>query len=601
MQKIKQELPVWSMDDIYTSITSPKLYQDISSLQDRIDSFVATYHDDKKKADPEKNTGKYFYQRLKEYEFIEQRLSYFQNFAMLNFTVHMHDSSMAKFYQDITELCNDLSSRYLAFTLSLSNISLRQWKNYIADEARLEPYAYYFQGLRETKQHQFNEKMEKYCLQKDHASRDMFIRIYDDTLSRMKFPFDGKLVGEGEILHELGNNEQKKRQEAAHSLGRELKRSNYIFTSVYNALIRNYYIDYKERGYKTPIQVRHKQNRIEDQEVTCLINTAKKYYAPVSHRYYKIKAQLLKQNHLAYWDRLAPLPFKANKQYSFCEAKKIILDAFGSFDSKMADIAKIFFDRQWIDAAPKDGKDAGAFSHPMTSDYHPMVLINYRGSSDCIMTLAHELGHGIHQYLAYEQPYLLSDTPLTLAETASIFAERLTFEHLYHHAQDKEEKALLLGKQIEDSVNTVMRQIAFVDFEIRCHDKRVYGEIGEDDFAKIWNAVNRESLGPIFQFDDYFNDYWCYISHFFHTPFYVYSYAFGYALVNNLYVYYQNLPQQKHEDFIHYYRYMLSQGGAKNHNDLLKPLHLDTRKDSFWEGCFVSMEQSVNDFEKLLK
>ena len=318
-------------------------------------------------------------------------------------------------------------------------------------------------------------------------------------------------------------------------------------------------------------------------------------YPRLSHRYYALKAKWLGLDKLQVWDRNAPLPKDDDRKIPWTEARQTVLDAYAGFDPRMAELAAPFFDHGWIDAGVKPGKAPGAFAHPTVTDVHPYVLLNYLGKQRDVMTLAHELGHGVHQRLAAGQGELLSSTPLTLAETASVFGEMLTFRRLLDAAPDKAARKILLASKTEDMINTVVRQIAFYDFESKLHAARREGELTPDDINALWMSVQAESLGPVFEFMPGYETFWTYIPHFIHSPFYVYAYAFGDGLVNALYAVYQEGDPAFQEKYFA----LLEAGGSKHHKALLAPFGLDASDPKFWDKGLSLIASMIDELEAM--
>ncbi|HYN38830.1 MAG TPA: M3 family oligoendopeptidase, partial [Rhodospirillales bacterium] len=354
-------------------------------------------------------------------------------------------------------------------------------------------------------------------------------------------------------------------------------------------------IEDRWRRYKHPVAYRNLANKVEDEVVEAMVGAIRDAYGELAHRYYRLKAGWFDREHLDYWDRNAPLPGDDNRRYSWGEARDIVLDAFGGFEPRLSAIAGRFFENPWIDAAPRPGKDSGAFCHPVVPSVHPYVLMNFYGRPRDVMTLAHELGHGVHQVLAGEQGTLMADTPLTLAESASVFGEMLVFRALLAQEDDAARRRRLLASKVESMLNTVVRQIAFHEFEQRVHAERPSGELSADRLGEIWMAVQSESLGPVFRFDEEYRHFWAYIPHFIHSPFYVYAYAFGDCLVNSLY----QLYGEGHSGFQDKYVAMLKAGGTLRHRDLLQPFGLDAHDPGFWRRGLDVVSGFIDDLEQL--
>jgi oligoendopeptidase F len=330
--------------------------------------------------------------------------------------------------------------------------------------------------------------------------------------------------------------------------------------------------------------------------VDALLQAVRDSYPRISHRYYQLKARWLGLEKLEFWDRNAPLPEDLDTRRPWSEAKVVVLDAYRTFSPALANIVARFFAGSWIDAQLRPGKDSGAFCHPTVPSAHPYVLMNYQGRNRDIMTLAHELGHGVHQVLAAQQGPLMSSTPLTLAETASVFGEQLTFTALLAQETDPVRRRILLAGKIEDKINTVVRQIAFCEFERRVHDARSRAELTPDELCQLWMDVQAESLGPAFRFRDDYRFYWSYIPHFIHVPFYVYAYAFGDCLVSSLYAIYEEAP----DGFEPRYLDLLRAGGTLRHKELLEPFGLDASDPGFWAKGLGLLEGLIDQLETTL-
>jgi len=419
------------------------------------------------------------------------------------------------------------------------------------------------------------------------------VRLFDETHAALKYDFKGKKLGNAEIFDKLSNRDSKIRKAAADSISKVLGDNIRVFTLVTNVLAKDKSTEDKWRNFKAPLSSRNLSNLVEDEVVDALISTVKRNYPKLSHRYFKWKAKQLGLKKLEFWDRNAPLPDAHDSYIPYEKAQKIVFDAYNEFSPKIAQIVQKFFDNRWIDVGPKDGKESGAYSHPATVTEHPYILLNYLGKTRDVMTLAHELGHGAHQYLSKEQGTLLADTPLTLAETASVFGEQLTFRSMLKNEKNPARKKAMIAGKVEDMLNTVVRQIAFCDFERGVHVGRKKGELSSDDIGKIWMQAQKDSLGPVFNFRDDYKYYWSYIPHFIHTPFYVYAYAFGDCLVNSLYAVYLEKPKGFEEKYIE----MLKSGGTKRHKELLKPFGLDASKPDFWQKGLNIIDNFITQLE----
>jgi oligoendopeptidase F len=409
----------------------------------------------------------------------------------------------------------------------------------------------------------------------------------------MQLNFDGEMLPLEAVVHKMSDMNAEVRKRAAHSLNAGLQLQMPLFATITNVLAKDKEIDDKWRHFAKSDSSRHLDNQIEPEVVETLASCVRKNYAQLSHRYYGLKAKMLGLQRLEYWDRNAPLPIDDDADISWPLARKMVLDAYSSFSPTISSIAQEFFDKNWIDVPTRTGKTSGAFSHPAVPSAHPYILLNYQGRRRDVMTLAHELGHGVHQMLAREQGYLLADTPLTVAETASVFGEMLTFQHLLGTCETPNQRKALLAGKIDDMLNTVVRQIAFYHFEQLIHQARRQGELAPDDLASIWQRTQEEALGSAVNIDPITHSYWAYISHFIHSPFYVYAYAFGDCLVNSLYAFYQQQPN----GFEAKYLDLLKAGGSKGYNDLLQPFGFDLKQEAFWQGGLQMISGFIDELE----
>jgi oligoendopeptidase F len=529
-----------------------------------------------------------------EFERIEEKLGRLMSYAELTYAGNQSDPIIAKFFQTMQEKVNAISTQILFFTLELNRIDETDLKNKLLAPS-LARYAPWLRDLRAFRPHQLSDEMERLLHEKLVSGRAAWVRLFDETLAGLRFPVDGKDLTSAEALHLLSDRDGAVRKAAAKSIGKVLGENVRTFALVTNTLAKDKEIEDKWRHYAKPISARNLGNRVEDEVVDALIGAVRAAFPRLSHRYYALKARWFGVEALDYWDRNAPLPDVPEETVPWGRARDMVLKAYGAFSPDLAALGARFFERNWIDAAVRPGKAPGAFAHPTVPSVHPYLLVNYQGKTRDVMTLAHELGHGVHQVLAGAQGHLMADTPLTLAETASVFGEMLTFRALLDAETDpKKRKAMLAGK-VEDMLNTVVRQIAFVEFERRLHDERRGGELTPDRIGEIWLDVQRESLGPALRFDDEYRVYWSYIPHFVHSPFYVYAYAFGDCLVNSLYAAYLRAP----EGFAEKYLDLLRAGGTKRHRELLAPFALNAADPAFWQGGLDVVSGLIDELERI--
>jgi oligoendopeptidase F len=586
---VPADLPVWNLADLFPGRDSPELAKALDDAEADAKAFQGKYSDRLAGLD-----GAGLGAAVAAYEKLEERLGRLTSYADLNYAADQADPAIAKFYQGIQERVNAISSTTLFFTLELNRLSDADLDAKLADPA-LRRYAPWLRDLRSFRPHQLADDMEKLLHEKYVAGRAAWTRLFDETMAGLRFDHDGKQVTSAEIFHLMSDRDGKVRKAAAKSIGRTLGENARLFALITNTLIKDKEIEDKWRHYPRPISSRNLANRVEDEVVEALVSAVRASYPRLSHRYYALKAKWFGTDTLDYWDRNAPLPQSDEESFDWPRARDTVIEAYGDFSKDLAATGKRFFDNAWIDAGVRPGKAPGAFAHPTVPSAHPYLLLNFQGKTRDVMTLAHELGHGVHQVLAAGQGHLLADTPLTLAETASVFGEMLTFRKLLERAREpKRRKAMLAGK-VEDMLNTVVRQTAFCEFEKRLHDERRKGEMMPDRIGEIWMDVQRESLGPAFRYDPEYAFYWTYIPHFVHTPFYVYAYAFGDCLVNSLYALYRKTPA----GFAEKYLDMLRAGGTKRHKELLAPFGLDAADPDFWRQGLGVIEGFIDELEAL--
>lgn len=523
------------------------------------------------------------------YEKIVDGMHRVSAFAYLNYITHMNDNNRKSLYQFVSENLAAISTYIAFFTIEINKIPKA-----IIEHESLVKYQTFLQNILEFKPYELPEEIEQVLIKKSVTSSSAWSQFFDEFSCNIKFKYGKKDLNSSEIFNLLSDKSPKKRKEAAQSIEKTLGDNIKVFTFITNTLAKDKEIEDMMRGFKNPIASRNISNLIEDEIVQSLISSVKKSYSDTSHKYYQLKAKILGQKKLNYWDRNAPMPFVSEKKYSFDEAKNITLEAYQEFSPRMARIGKSFFDKKWIDVPVREGKDNGAFSHPTCTTANPFIMLNFLGKPRDVATLAHELGHGVHQFLAKEQGALLCQTPLTLAETASVFGEQLVFQRMLAETKSKKERLAMLSGKIEDMLNTSVRQIAFCDFETQVHAKRKQSDLSTEEICNIWLSVQKESLGSAFSFEEGYKYYWSYIPHFIHSPFYVYAYAFGDILVNSLYGVYQS---GKVDNFEEKYIRMLSAGGSLRHKELLAPFGIDISKETFWHGGMSVLSEMIKVFE----
>ncbi len=572
----KEKLPRWDLTHLYAGIDDPTVAADFKALEKSVVAFVTTY---KGKLNASENLAS----AISAFEKIEDRAGRLGCYAQLLYATAMHDAAVTQFYQNTQDCLTKTLSKLVFFTLEINRINDKKLAAAIAGDQKLAHYKPWLDAVRSFKPYQLSHELEEY-IHETSVSLDAWQRLFDESQSRLRFTVGGKKLTEAEAIDLLSNKNPKKRKKAAHEIARVFEKTAPLFTLVTNTLAKAKEIEDTKRGFAKPISERNVENQVEDEVVDALIATVKANYGVLSHRYYKWKAKQFGKKTLNYWDRNAPMPSADDRKIPWAEAVKIVLDSYRAFCPAMAEIGQRFFKERWIDAPVRAGKDSGAFSHGTVPSAHPYILMNYQGKTRDVMTLAHELGHGVHQVLAAEQGALMADTPLTLAETASVFGEMLTFQALLKREKDPKRRKLLIASKVEDMLNTVVRQIAFCEFERMVHEARRKGELSTEQIGKIWMKVQKESLGNGVVLDPEYHVYWMYISHFIHAPFYVYAYAFGDCLVNSLYgVYLKEAAAGRALAFSKKYVAMLEAGGSKRHKELLAPFGLNAAKPDFWQ------------------
>jgi len=583
----KITLPSWDLTDFYPSKESDELKKDIEILCELAEHFEKYFKDKISTLD-----GDQLAKTINKYEEIEELTGKIGSFSFLTYVTDM--PSNGDFFQNITEKLNEISSKILFFTLELNNLSDSDIAEKKLSSKDLQKFSPWLRDIRSFRPYQLSTDLEKMLLEKSISSTNAWSRLFDETLADLRFPFSDGELNCAEIFNKMSSHDEKERKEAAKSVGETLGKNIKIFTYITNILAKDKSISDNWRGFKAPISSRNLSNFIEDDVVDSLIKSVKESYESTSHRYYKIKAKWLGKEQLEYWDRNAPLPDESDEYIEWDEAVDMVLKAYGSFSPKLADLGANFFANNWIDVPPRDGKDSGAFAHPTIPSVHPYLMLNYQGKIRDVMTLAHELGHGVHQLLSSKKGVLMADTPLTLAETASVFGEQLTFREYLKNETDDKKKKIIIANKVEDMLNTVVRQIAFCEFEKIIHNERLKGELSSEQISEIWMQVQKESLGDAIRFDEEYKYYWSYIPHFIHSPFYVYSYAFGDCLVNALYARYI----EGMDNFEDEYFKMLEAGGTLHHKDLLAPFGLDATKDDFWKKGLGVISGFIDELEK---
>ena len=582
-------LPEWNLADLYASPEDPKFAGDMKRGEELAKAFAEKY-----RGKLASLSGEGLAAALKDYEALSDLLGRTGSYAQLYYVGDTTDSQRGKFYGDVSAKLTEISTLLLFFELELNRI----------DDAALEAamkvpalahYRPWIENLRMEKPYQLDDKLEELFLEKSQTSSSAFNRLFDETMAGLRFEVDGEMLSLEPTLNLMQSPDEAKRRKGSEALARTFGANIKLFTLITNTLAKDKDISDRWRGFKDISDARHLSNRVEPEVVAALVESVRRNYAQISHRYYRMKAKWLGKDKLMHWDRNAPLPAEDTREVPWTEAQEMVLSAYGQFAPEMASIAKDFFDKRWIDAPSRPGKAPGAFAHPTVPSAHPYVLLNYLGKTRDVMTLAHELGHGVHQVLAAKQGALMASTPLTLAETASVFGEMLTFQAMLNKTTDPAKRKILLASKVEDMINTVVRQIAFYSFERKVHEARKEGELTPDQINAIWMSIQHESLGDAIKFGPGYETFWTYIPHFIHSPFYVYAYAFGDCLVNSLYARYRESEQGFQDKYFE----MLKAGGTKHHSDLLRPFGLDAADPQFWDKGLSVISGMIDELERM--
>ncbi len=586
------KLPEWDLRDLYTGEDAPELARDMGWLEKACADFAADFEGKLASLDAGAMLA-----CIRRYERIEAVAGRVMSFAGLRYYQNTTDAARAKFMSDAQDKITTFTTPLVFFSLEFNRIDEATYQAVFtttADIARFKPV---FDRMRAMRPHQLSDELEKFLHDQSVVGSSAWNKLFDETMAGLEFT----VAGEAEpmsleaTLNLLSDHDRARREAGSRALAGVFGKNIKLFARVHNTLAKEKEIEDRWRKMPTAQTGRHLSNHVEPEVVEALRNAVVAAYPKLSHRYYALKAKWMGLEKLQTWDRNAPLPIEEQRLVGWSEARDTVTTAYAAFSPELAKLTEPFFDRGWIDAGVKPGKAPGAFAHPTVTDVHPYVMLNYLGKPRDVMTLAHELGHGVHQVLAAPQGEMLASTPLTLAETASVFGEMLTFRKLLSQAKDQTERKTLLAGKVEDMINTVVRQIAFYDFECKLHAARRIGELTPEDINALWMSVQGESLGPVFEFMPGYETFWAYIPHFIHSPFYVYAYAFGDGLVNALYAAYEDgLPgfEEKYLD-------MLKAGGSKHHKELLAPFGLDASDPKFWDKGLSMIAGMIDELEAM--
>jgi len=587
-------LPEWNLADLYPGMDAPELQADVKRAGEEAVAFEKEWKG-MLAEEARKGASSGLGEALRRYEALEELIGRIMSYAGLIYAGDTSDPKRAKLYGDLQEKMTDASAHLLFFALELNQIEDAEIEQALAQDKVLAHYRPWVMDLRLDKPYQLEDRIEQLFHEKSVTGRGAWNRLFDETMTSLRFSIDGEELTLEPTLNMLQSHDGELRRNAAEALAKTFRENLRLFTLITNTLSKDKEISDRWRGFKDIADSRHLANRVEREVVDALAQAVREAYPRLSHRYYAMKAKWLGMEQMNHWDRNAPLPETPKATIGWEDAKQTVLSAYHGFAPEMAEIAREFFDKRWIDAPVRPGKSPGAFAHPTVPSAHPYVLLNYMGKPRDVMTLAHELGHGVHQVLAGAQGTLMSSTPLTLAETASVFGEMLTFRSLLDRTKDKRERKAMLAQKVEDMINTVVRQIAFYQFERKVHTERKNGELTSDQLGEFWLEVQAESLGPAIALREGYETFWTYIPHFIHSPFYVYAYAFGDCLVNSLFAVYQNAEKGFQEKYFE----MLKAGGTKHHSELLAPFGLDASDPAFWQKGLSVIEGLIDELERM--
>jgi oligoendopeptidase F len=586
-------LPEWNLADLYAGIDDPQVKRDLDRADTESLAFEEAYKGKLAALAERADAGAALAEAVRRFEALDDILGRLTSYAGLVHAGNTVDPARAKFYADVQERITAASTHLLFFVLELNRLEDDKLAAAMQDPA-LAHYRPWLEDIRKEKPYQLEDRLEQLFHEKSVTTYSAWNRLFDETIASLRFKVGRQSLAIEPTLNLMQDPKAAVRKAAAQALAKTFKENLRTFALITNVLAKDKEISDRWRGFADVADARHLSNRVEPEVVEALVKAVRAAYPRLSHRYYALKARWFGKKRLPHWDRNAPLPKMATRTIGWSEAQDTVLTAYGAFSPEMAAIAERFFEHNWIDAPVRPGKAPGAFAHPTVPSAHPYVLLNYQGKPRDVMTLAHELGHGVHQVLAAPNGALMAPTPLTLAETASVFGEMLTFRKLLANADANQRKAMLAAK-VEDMINTVVRQIAFYTFERKLHTERRSGELTVERINALWLEVQQESLGPAIELKPGYETFWAYIPHFVHSPFYVYAYAFGDCLVNSLYAVYE----QAAEGFAERYLQMLAAGGTKHHSELLAPFGLDARDPKFWQGGLGVIERMIGELETL--
>ena len=585
-------MPAWDLSDLYKDMDDPQIKKDLDTYRKSAIKFAKTY-----KGRLAELSADEFYAAIKDIEKRSKLSGRLGGFAYLNMVTQMKNTAAVAFYQSIEEKMTDYVKPVVFFSIEFNQLPQAKINEWLKD-GRIKEYRYWIKRLRKFKDYELTEPEEQILVEKSITSGEAWVRLYEETSSRLEYTVDGKKYNDAEISKLLLDKDEKLRRKAGKEMNRVLFENSHLFTFIYNMVMKDKAIEDDKRGFKTPVSARNMSEDVSDKSVEVLTATVKKHYKDIAHRFYKLKAKWLGMKKINYWDRNAPLPFSADVNYTWDEAVKIVLDAYKEFSPKLYNIAKDFFDNNWVDVPPRDGKRSGAFcSSPITTS-HPYLMLNFAGKQNDVLTLAHELGHGCHHQLRVKNGELNEHTRMTSEEVASVFGEMIVFQSMLNNTKDDKAKLCLIASKVGDMINTAIRQIAFHCFETRAHNERKNGEVSEERLSQIWVEEMKDSLGDYVEIDEDSSHIWSMVGHFFFLPFYVYAYSYADCFVNSLY---RVKESGKVENFADKYLKMLSQTALEDYDKILKPFGLNPNNAEFWEYGLELISSYIDELERLDK
>jgi oligoendopeptidase F len=576
----------WNLADLYSGYGDPVIEEDIAFCQEEAKALNSEYA-----GRVENLSAKKLNALVARLESLEIRTGKLFTFAFLNFSTHTHDQQVSAFLQRMREVGSSIGKDTVFFELAWNKVGQDRAELLLADDVLIH-YRHYLENIRKYAPHQLSEIEEKLLLERAPVGRGSWTILFEKVMGHMKF--GEKQRTEEEVLADLYNPDRAVRSDAAKELTDSLKGHLHILIHIFNTLLAEKMISDRLRNYPGWVSSMNLGNELEDKTVETLIEaTVNRYDIP--QRYYRVKQKMLGLDELLDYDRYAPLEHLPDKKITWQDGRVMVIDAFGKFSPRMAEIAGYFFDKKWIHAPVHEGKRGGAFAHPCVPEVHPYVLVNYTGNLRDVSTVAHELGHGVHQYLAAERGYYNSNTTLVLSETASVFAELLVFNSQLELLSDKEEKKAFICQKLESIFATVFRQVSMNRFEEKVHNaRRAQGELKSEEVTEYWLATQREMFGDSVTLSDNYGIWWSYIPHFLHTPGYVYSYAFGELLVLALY----GLYKKEGESFVPKYLELLAAGGSRTPYELLEPFGVNLDDPQFWNDGLKIIDDLLSMIEE---